>query len=33
MGRAMPRDFVKAVGEYLNQAAPARKKEMIVDAH
>jgi hypothetical protein len=28
MGRVMPRDFVKAVGEYLDQAAPARKKEM-----
>ena len=32
MGQIMPRDFVKAVSEYLNQAAPARKKEMI-DAH
>jgi hypothetical protein len=29
MGRVMPRDFVKAVSEYLDQAAPARKKEMI----
>jgi hypothetical protein len=29
MGRVMPRDFVKAVGEYLDQAAPARKEEMI----
>jgi hypothetical protein len=28
MGRVMPRDFVNAVGEYLDQAAPARKKEM-----
>jgi hypothetical protein len=25
----MPRDFVKAVGEYLDQGAPVRKKEMI----
>ena len=29
MGRVMPRDFLKIVGEYLDQAAPARKEEMI----
>jgi L-2-amino-thiazoline-4-carboxylic acid hydrolase len=29
MGRVMPRDFLKAVGEFLDRAAPARKEEMI----
>jgi hypothetical protein len=33
MGRVMPRDFVKAVGEDLDQAAPAHKKEMIDAIH
>jgi hypothetical protein len=29
MGRVMPRDFLDSVGEYLDQAAPDRKPEMI----
>jgi hypothetical protein len=29
MGRVMPRDFLKRVGEYLDDAAPKRKKEIL----